>query len=95
MPIINAQVHAYEHNHPARPWAGHLHGLRSVTGTEMVAAMDAVGIPAGLGIVLVPAVHNSQREVLIAAPFDAARCPLPRGVIRWPRGRANRCLPAS
>ena len=26
MPIIDAQVHAYERNHPGRPWAAVLHG---------------------------------------------------------------------
>jgi L-fuconolactonase len=44
MPIIDVQVHAYEHNHPGRPWAAHLHGPAHVTGDEMVAAMAAVGV---------------------------------------------------
>ena len=44
MPTIDVQVHAYERNHPGRPWAGHIAGPESVTGDEMVAAMDAVGI---------------------------------------------------
>ena len=44
MPIIDVQVHAYERNHPGRPWAGHLAGPDHVTGDEMVAAMDAVGV---------------------------------------------------
>ena len=44
MPTIDVQVHAYEANHPGRPWAGHLAGPASVTGDEMVAAMDAVGV---------------------------------------------------
>jgi predicted TIM-barrel fold metal-dependent hydrolase len=44
MPIIDVQVHAYERNHPGRPWAGFLHGPAQVTGDEMVAAMDAVGV---------------------------------------------------
>jgi predicted TIM-barrel fold metal-dependent hydrolase len=44
MPVIDAQVHAYEHNHPGRPWVGKLHGPDSATGDEMVAAMDAVGV---------------------------------------------------
>ena len=44
MPIIDAQVHAYEHDHPGRPWAAVLHGPAHVTGDEMVAAMDAVGV---------------------------------------------------
>jgi predicted TIM-barrel fold metal-dependent hydrolase len=48
MPIIDAQVHAYERNHPGRPWAGFLHGPEQVTGDDMVAAMDAVGVDGAL-----------------------------------------------
>jgi predicted TIM-barrel fold metal-dependent hydrolase len=48
MPIIDVQVHAYERNHPARPWAGQLHGPQSANGEEMVAAMDAVGVDAAI-----------------------------------------------
>jgi L-fuconolactonase len=44
MPTIDAQVHAYERNHPGRPWAGVLHGPPEVTGEQMVAAMDAVRV---------------------------------------------------
>jgi len=48
MPTIDAQVHCYERNHPGRPWAGHLHGPPEVTGGDMVAAMDAVGVDGAL-----------------------------------------------
>jgi L-fuconolactonase len=44
MMIIDAQVHAYERNHPGRPWAGVLTGPAEVTGDAMVASMDAVGV---------------------------------------------------
>ena len=44
MPTIDAQVHAYERNHPGRPWAGTLAGPPEVNGEQMVAAMDAVGV---------------------------------------------------
>ena len=44
MPTIDVQVHAYERNHPGRPWVGTLHGPAEVTGDQMVAAMDAVGV---------------------------------------------------
>ncbi|HTS93459.1 MAG TPA: amidohydrolase family protein [Stellaceae bacterium] len=44
MPIIDVQVHAYERDHPGRPWKGHLHGPAEVTGDQMVKAMDAVGV---------------------------------------------------
>ncbi len=44
MPILDSQVHAYERNHPGRPWIGTLTGPTEVTGDQMVAAMDAVGV---------------------------------------------------
>ena len=44
MPTFDAQVHAYERNHPGRPWVGTLYGPAEVTGDQMVAAMDAVGV---------------------------------------------------
>ena len=48
MLTIDAQVHAYERDHPARPWAGVLHGPAEVTGEDMVAAMDAAGVDGAL-----------------------------------------------
>ena len=48
MPTIDAQVHAYERDHPGRPWAAVLTGPAQVTGDEMVAAMDAVGVDGAL-----------------------------------------------
>ena len=48
MAIIDVQVHAYEHNHPGRPWIDKLHGPDSANGQEMVAAMDAVGVDAAI-----------------------------------------------
>ncbi len=47
-PVIDAQVHAYERDHPGRPWAGVLAGPAHVTGDEMVAAMDEVGVDGAL-----------------------------------------------
>jgi L-fuconolactonase len=44
MPTLDAQVHAYERNYPGRPWVGTLYGPAEVTGDQMVAAMDAVGV---------------------------------------------------
>ena len=41
---IDSQVHCYERNRPERPWHGHLEGPEEVTGNDMVAAMDAVGV---------------------------------------------------
>ena len=47
-PTIDSQVHSYERNTPARPWHDVLVGPDEVTGDEMVAAMDAVGVDGAL-----------------------------------------------
>ena len=47
-PTIDSQVHAYERNRPERPWQGFLQGPEEVTGDDMVAAMDAVGVDGAL-----------------------------------------------
>jgi L-fuconolactonase len=52
MLTIDAQVHAYERNHPGRPWHAVLTGPPEVTGDQMVAEMDAVGVD---GAILVSA----------------------------------------
>ncbi len=44
MPIIDSQVHAYEANTPKRPWDTVPNWPDHVTGDEMIAAMDAVGV---------------------------------------------------
>lgn len=46
--VVDAQVHAYERDTPARPWAGFLHGPEEVTGDQMVSAMDEVGVDGAL-----------------------------------------------
>jgi predicted TIM-barrel fold metal-dependent hydrolase len=48
MLTVDAQVHAYERDHPGRPWAAVLHGPAQVTGDDMVKAMDAVGVDGAL-----------------------------------------------
>ena len=63
MPIIDAQVHAYERDHPGRPWAAVLHGPAEVTGDDMVAAMDAVGVD---GAILVSAFTMYQYDASYA-----------------------------
>jgi len=52
MLTIDAQVHAYERNHPGRPWHAALTGPPEVTGDQMVAEMDAIGVD---GAILVSA----------------------------------------
>lgn len=48
MPVIDAQVHCYERNHPGRPWVAVLHGPPEVTGPDMIKAMDEVGVDGAL-----------------------------------------------
>src|SRR3978361_1812080 len=48
MVTIDCQVHTYERDYPGRPWASVLHGPSQVTGDDMVAAMDAVGVDGAL-----------------------------------------------
>ena len=48
IPTIDSQVHAYERNRPERPWSGYLQGPEEVTGDQMVAAMDALGVDGAL-----------------------------------------------
>ena len=50
MPIIDSQVHAYEANTTQRPWATIPNWPAHVTGDEMVAAMDRVGVDGAIMI---------------------------------------------
>ena len=50
MTIIDSQVHAYEANTPKRPWASVPNWPDHVTGDEMVAAMDRVGVDGAIFI---------------------------------------------
>jgi predicted TIM-barrel fold metal-dependent hydrolase len=50
MTIIDSQVHAYEANAPKRPWHTVPNWPDHVTGDEMVAAMDKVGVDGAIFI---------------------------------------------
>ena len=50
MAIIDSQVHAYETNSPKRPWHTVPNWPDHVTGDEMVAAMDKVGVDGAIFI---------------------------------------------
>jgi predicted TIM-barrel fold metal-dependent hydrolase len=50
MPIIDSQVHAYEANTPKRPWDTVPNWPPHVTGDEMVAAMNKVGVDGAIFI---------------------------------------------
>ncbi len=52
MPIIDAQLHAYERNRPERPWHAALTGPDEATGDQTVAVLDAAGVD---GAILVSA----------------------------------------
>ena len=69
MLTIDAQVHAYERDHPGRPWAAVLHGPPEVTGNDLVAAMDAVGVD---GAVLVSAFTMYHYDASYAMDVYAA-----------------------
>jgi L-fuconolactonase len=50
MPIIDSQIHAYEANTPKRPWHSVPNWPPHVTGDEMVAEMDKLGIDGAIFI---------------------------------------------
>src|SRR6202171_4707945 len=50
MTIIDSHVHAYEANTPKRPWHTVPNWPAHVTGDEMVAAMDKVGVDGAIFI---------------------------------------------
>jgi predicted TIM-barrel fold metal-dependent hydrolase len=95
-PLIDAQVHAYERDHAARPWLGHLPGPLEVSGDDMVAAMDAVGVDGALLISpwslyrydasYALEVHGRHpgRFALIK-PFDAASPAVADEIAAWAR----------
>src|SRR3954453_18648023 len=64
MRILDAQVRAYERNSPERPWAGTLYGPAEVTGDQMVAAMDAVGVDAAILVSPFSMLHYSASYAL-------------------------------
>jgi len=59
MSIIDSQVHVYAANTPDRPWHSEPNWPDHVTGNEMVAAMDAVGVD---GAILISAFSMYQYD---------------------------------
>lgn len=91
---IDAQVHAYERNHPGRPWSGKLHGPDEMSGDMMVVAMDAVGVDGALLVspwsvyrydasyaVQVHADHPTRFGLI--SPFDPASADLDQQLDAW------------
>jgi L-fuconolactonase len=96
MPVIDAQVHVYERNHPGRPWVDALHGPPEVTGEDMLRAMDEVGVDAALLV----SVHTMYRydasyaiqvwekhpdRFALIKPVDPADPKAPETVAEWKR----------
>jgi L-fuconolactonase len=71
MLTIDAQVHAYERNHPGRPWHGVLAGPPEVTGDQMVAEMDAAGVD---GAILVSAFTMYRYDASYALDVYKRHC---------------------
>ena len=98
MAVIDVQVHAYERNHPGRPWAGQLHGPASATGEEMIAAMDAVGVDAAIivstfnlyrydpsyAFEVMPSIRSDSESLSRSIP------PIPRRMTSWRTGPKRR-----
>jgi predicted TIM-barrel fold metal-dependent hydrolase len=96
MPVIDAQVHAYERNHPDRPWHALLTGPAEVTGEQMVAAMDAAGVD---GAILVSPftmyrydasyaleVHKAHPDrFALIKPVDPANRAVAEVIVEWKR----------
>lgn len=69
MSIIDSQVHAYEANTPQRPWHNVPNWPPHVTGDEMVAAMDKVGVD---GAILVSPFSMYQYDASYAVAVQRA-----------------------
>ena len=69
MAIIDSQVHVYEANTPQRPWHTVPNWPEHVTGDEMVAAMDTVGVD---GAIFISAFSMYQYDASYAVDVQRA-----------------------
>src|SRR5262245_9297539 len=69
MTIIDSQVHVYEANTPKRPWHSAPNWPDHVTGDEMVAAMDKVGVD---GAIFISAFSMYQYDASYAVEVQQA-----------------------
>ena len=69
MAIIDSQVHVYEANTPKRPWHTVPNWPAHVTGDEMVAAMDKVGVD---GAIFISAFSMYQYDASYAVEVQRA-----------------------
>lgn len=44
MPVVDAQLHCFERNHPGRPWTGRGGALQEATGERTITMMDTAGV---------------------------------------------------
>ena len=100
MPTLDSQVHAYERNHPGRPWIGTLYGPPEVTGDKMVAAMDAVGVDGAIlasPSACIATTGQLHPNVFAAHPsrFSWSSRPIrptPPSTVFWPRSVLHRTV---
>jgi len=85
MTVIDSQIHAYEANTPKRPWHTVPNWPPHVTGDEMVAAMDKVGVD---GAIFISAFSMYRYDASYAV--EVQRWPM-----SWPTGRRRRAPSAS
>lgn len=94
--IIDSQVHAYEANTAARPWHSVPNWPAHVTGDEMVAAMDAVGVDGAIFIsafslyrydasYAVEVARKHSDRLAIVKPVDAGDPAVEEVVAEWKR----------
>ena len=60
MQMIDVQVHAYERNHPRRPWQGTLSGPDEMTGEQMVMAFDHEGVGGAILVSPTPSIGTTR-----------------------------------
>ena len=100
MPIIDCQIHAYEANTPKRPWHSVPNWPAHVTGDEMVAAMDQVGVD---GAIFISAFsmyrYDASYAVQVQRVIPADSLSSSRMIQAWPMssptGRRRRARSAS
>jgi predicted TIM-barrel fold metal-dependent hydrolase len=101
--VIDAQVHVYAANTPERPWHSVPNWPADVTGDEMVAAMDKVGVD---GAIYISPFSMYQYDGSYAVSVQRAHPdkfalvkPATRMIRRWPMssptGRRRRARSAS
>ena len=103
MTIIDSQVHVYEANTPKRPWHSVPNWPDHVTGDEMVAGMDKVGVDGAIFISAFSMYQYDasyavevQQAIPVASPSSSRSTPTTqRSQMSSPTGRRRRARSAS